>query len=271
MKTRRAFTPTELMFSIGMLALLISILLPSLARARELSKRTVCSSNLRGIGQACYIYAQDGDLFPMRTVPRTDGAVTYWAYRHKRPPVDATPNPTADLWMLVRTNNSTPRQFICPSTDDRPDPASDVLAYFDFASGVNLSYAYQYMHHENRPALRTSDDPTLPLAADANPYIKGGIRAKPASDRKSATRGNSANHTDREGQNILFVDGHVDFLKAPDAGVPGNSDVPAPFGPRFRDNMYTIHRKGESVDPGTTEGFPNRLDLGDESDSCLVP
>lgn len=271
MKTRRAFTPTELMFSIGILVLLISILLPSMARARELSKRTVCSSNLRGIGQACYIYAQEGDLFPVLAESRSDGAVTYWAYRKKRPPADAPPSPTADLWMLVRSNNTTPKQFMCPSTIDVPDPAQDTLAYFDFASGVNLSYAYQYMHNEKRPAIGPMDDPTLPLLADANPYIKGGIRARPASDRKSAARGNSANHTDREGQNILFVDGHVDFLKAPDAGVSGTSEVPAPSGPRYRDNIYTVHRKGEAVDPGTTDGFPNRLDLGDASDSCLVP
>jgi len=46
-------------------ATLVSVLLPSLSRARELSKRTVCSANLRGIGQAMYIYANDhDDQFP---------------------------------------------------------------------------------------------------------------------------------------------------------------------------------------------------------------
>lgn len=42
-----------------------SILLPSLARARELAKRTVSSSNLRGLGMGCHIYANDHDsAFP---------------------------------------------------------------------------------------------------------------------------------------------------------------------------------------------------------------
>lgn len=48
-------------------ALAISILLPSLSRARELAKRAVSSANLRGIGQACHIYANDNkDKFPDR-------------------------------------------------------------------------------------------------------------------------------------------------------------------------------------------------------------
>jgi prepilin-type processing-associated H-X9-DG protein len=48
-------------------ALVVAILLPSLARARELAKRAVSASNLRGIGQGMHIYANDHDgRFPER-------------------------------------------------------------------------------------------------------------------------------------------------------------------------------------------------------------
>ncbi len=47
-----------------MLPVLMIILLPSLGRARELSKRTLCQANLRGLAQAMYIYAQEGNKFP---------------------------------------------------------------------------------------------------------------------------------------------------------------------------------------------------------------
>ncbi len=65
-KTRAAFTLIELLVVVAIIALLISILLPSLARARELSRRTVCAANVSGIGKGLYTYAnENNDMFPI--------------------------------------------------------------------------------------------------------------------------------------------------------------------------------------------------------------
>lgn len=72
--------------SITTVAMATSILLPSLSRARELSKRTVCAANLRAIGQGMYIHAQDDAFFPK------------------------------NFQILIDEENTTPKMFVCPSS-----------------------------------------------------------------------------------------------------------------------------------------------------------
>ncbi len=64
-KKGKGFTLIELLVVISIIALLVSILMPSLNRAKDNAKRTVCASNLKSIGQAIMMYAGDnGDKLP---------------------------------------------------------------------------------------------------------------------------------------------------------------------------------------------------------------
>ena len=78
MKSNRkaGFTLVELLVVIGIIALLIGILLPTLAKAREQAKATQCMSNLRVLGQCYYEYVNDnngnGFFYP------AGATTTYW-------------------------------------------------------------------------------------------------------------------------------------------------------------------------------------------------
>ncbi|MBI1370828.1 MAG: prepilin-type N-terminal cleavage/methylation domain-containing protein [Planctomycetes bacterium] len=56
---KHAFTLIELLVVVAIIALLIAILLPALAKAREVAKVTLCATNLRTFGQAQYAYCAD--------------------------------------------------------------------------------------------------------------------------------------------------------------------------------------------------------------------
>ena len=59
--TRAGFTLIELLVVIAIIAILVSLLLPALTRARDSGRKAACISNLRQMGIAVHAYASDHD------------------------------------------------------------------------------------------------------------------------------------------------------------------------------------------------------------------
>jgi len=64
-RTDKGFTLIEVLVVVAVIAILASVLLPSLGKARELAKRAVCAGNFKNVGNAWHMYANDHrDWYP---------------------------------------------------------------------------------------------------------------------------------------------------------------------------------------------------------------
>lgn len=125
--TARAFTLVELLVVIGIIAVLISILLPSLARARQAATKISCASNMRQIMLGMLMYANDnkGDIPPMLT----SGSNTLYSWND---------------WAGILVQNGhvgSTKVFTCPDDDIPRDPTRLL------PTSVNRSYGCNNMEY----------------------------------------------------------------------------------------------------------------------------
>lgn len=194
-----AFALIDLLVTAAVTVVLLSLAVPTLSRARELSKRSVCSVNLAGIGAATKIYATSNKdqwmVPPFKQGAIDNEGIDYLAGVHVNiPPTDPgevgnareyqttseTPNSntgstalsvTRAYWMLVRSGDVTVKQFICPSSlDDVPDPTEQIDLYYDFTRYRNISYGYQVPFGPSDTRPREGMDHRQIVAADKGPF-----------------------------------------------------------------------------------------------------
>ncbi|MCD6350605.1 MAG: DUF1559 domain-containing protein [Armatimonadetes bacterium] len=232
---RRGFTLIELLVVIAIIAILAAILFPVFAKAKEKARQASCQSNLKQIGLAWIMYAQDYDGVYVNVLTPCAGGDTEMA----RLPIYVRLNPYIKNWQL----------WVCPSAHPHRPDGSMICANWSIPhhwvnhaidrgwvpNDFRLSYGFsEWILSWHRPVQESqiSRPAQLAIGADCiglmnNPYRIGWANVCQAACHPEYRTDSGTVHNG--GSNVLFADGHVKYFSA--HAIVGSWDQPGgPYG-----------------------------------------
>lgn len=250
-----AFTLIEVLVVVGVIALLVSILLPSMARVRARSREVVCATNLRTWGHAFHLYANDyNDTLPHtddRARNRTPGVYDPDHPEHESCYIDVLPpllhrpawrdfpngsKPVDDIWQCREAR-------VLPDSAYSPKFTPSIDGYHSYAMNSYLEHDFQFGLVPGRkpePSFlrlercKAPGKTILMFEQTLDPKRgSGGEGGHPMAGRFTAedARAVSERHAHEQsgfGANVVMIDGHLEWRDDLwDDALP-NGRIPAP-------------------------------------------
>lgn len=267
----KAFTLIELIIVIMIIAILATLIVPTVRRAIALAQQAKCNTNIRTIITGLTQYDNACEVMPK--VPVTTWNVAIGSGLNSNPFNAASArNHSANMWLLAREDCVDLGAFVCPGTTDIKSEYQELRKYWDFGSSRYISYGLQSPYGYGGSLSRITPEGVV-LAADGSPYVQtseekdpgklrtGTIRPVPwSSDAMSGDDkqlyGNSPNH-EHEGQNVGYIDGSAGWRTAANCGKDG-------------DNIYSAsnHKTATSAE-GVLNG--NSMNKNNPNDTLILP
>ena len=202
MKTK-SFTLIELLVVIAIIAILASMLLPALNRARETAKSATCRSQLKQLGLYFLLYADNSDEF----LPRCKGTQVSRSYCGDP---DLMPNKQYVGYNYEKAasyQNKTSRNSLykCPSSD--PSKVYRSIGYgYNYYLGYYDGRGKLSRHKSHSQTMMLIEKGWLPTTS-GRPYYAGAPYAA------NIMEGYLLGKRHNQSANMVFIDGHVENWK----------------------------------------------------------
>jgi prepilin-type N-terminal cleavage/methylation domain-containing protein len=174
----RGFTLIELLVVVAIIAMLISILLPSLSKARENGRRAVCLSNLHHLGVAFVSYFQDNNHILPDAAMKPSG----------NPEDEGDPNYRPPITEFLKPYARDPEIFRCPSDMPGKVERFEEFEGMSFYESDGTSFEYTFLI----PVIsRALDDLNMHRAVRlsvADTYVKWALPVPLPDDLRNLTQ-----------------------------------------------------------------------------------